>query len=96
MEDEKMNMNERIEKAAVIKKQIETLEPCTQWGHTASIWQKADMELVRIYLNDKKRHATAWIDVNKDGTIMLHQTAGNSMSRNALMRAFDIPMVQIR
>lgn len=84
----------RIERAAEVKAIIDKTEPITDWGHTSRIWFPDGVAKVRIYIN-KGNATTAWVDILDEG-VVLHETTGNAMTRNAIAKALDIPMSKVQ
>jgi len=83
------------ERADEVKAIVDKTEPIAQWGGSSKAWSSPDGSKVRVYVNNKKAESSAWIDI-KDDEIILHETRGNSMTRNAIAEALHIPMAKVR
>jgi len=71
------------QKAEEIKDRLLTTD-VQKWGFGINIWASVDGKIVRVYINDKKRKAQAFAEVNDDLSVTVTGLPGGSMSRHQL------------
>jgi len=79
----------RIAKAKDLKAVIDQTKPVTEWGHSCIVWTSLKGD-VRVYVNDRKRKASAILIVDLDGRVTLQGQPGNSLTRNEIVAALKL------
>jgi hypothetical protein len=74
------------ERAEQIKTQT-TATAIGKWGFGVNVWTSPDGNIVRVYVNDRKRKAQAFAEIENDLTVSVTGLPGGSCSRAELSKA---------